>query len=296
MNTKILLHGIAAVLLATCNTQLTTCFAQGALTPPGAPAPSMKSLAQIEPRTPISLAPFTINQPGSYYLTTNLSVTSGDGITINANNVTVDLNGFTIASTASPVNGYGIQLAVAGGNTDVTIYNGHITGGTTNNGSGVISGSGFSTGIDLPAIFTQNCRVKDVSVSGCLNYGIFLGTGDGSSVESCSVNSTRYGIVADNVTHCSVRDGGNSGITATTASDCRAEISGGFGSFALSALTANNCAGICTGGGLGLSVPNGLAMGCYASSASGAAISAKIANSCVIGTGTVSIVNKYNMP
>ena len=46
-----------------------TAFPQGSLTPPGAPAPTMKSLDQIEARTPISSAPFTINASGSYYLT-----------------------------------------------------------------------------------------------------------------------------------------------------------------------------------------------------------------------------------
>ena len=54
----------AAVLFATFNPQLSTVFAQGSLTPPGAPAPTMKTLAQIEPRMPISSAPFTISVPG----------------------------------------------------------------------------------------------------------------------------------------------------------------------------------------------------------------------------------------
>ncbi len=44
--------------------------AQGPLAPPGAPAPTFKTLQQVEPRTPISALPFTISQPGSYYLTT----------------------------------------------------------------------------------------------------------------------------------------------------------------------------------------------------------------------------------
>ncbi|MEY4916965.1 MAG: hypothetical protein RL616_878 [Verrucomicrobiota bacterium] len=273
----------------------TSAFGQGALTPPGAPAPTMKSLDQVEARTPISSAPFTISQPGSYYLTANVSVTTGHAIIISTNNVTLDLCGFTISSTASSANGYGVALTVPGGNLDVTICNGHIKGGTTNNGSGVFSGPGFSSGIDLPGGFTQNCRVKDVSVSGCLTYGIFLGTGDSSSVESCSVRSTGYGITADTVTHCDVRDIGSSGITATSASDCRAEVTGNASAIALSAFTANNCAGICNGSGQGINVANGVAIGCYASS-SGAALLAKIANSCVIGNGTVSIVNKYNMP
>ena len=70
-------------------------LAQGSLTPPGAPAPTMKTLNQVEPRTPISSAPYTISQSGSYYLTTNLT-SSGHGIIITTNGVTLDLMGFTI--------------------------------------------------------------------------------------------------------------------------------------------------------------------------------------------------------
>ncbi len=51
--------------------------AQGGLTPPGAPAPTMMTLAQIEPRTPISSLPFAITNAGSYYLTTNLTGSVG---------------------------------------------------------------------------------------------------------------------------------------------------------------------------------------------------------------------------
>src|SRR5262249_30290848 len=76
-------------------------ISQGPLTPPGAPAPTMKTLDQIEARTPISSAPFTITNSGSYYLTTNLSVSTGNAITIATNGVTLDLNGFTISSTAA---------------------------------------------------------------------------------------------------------------------------------------------------------------------------------------------------
>lgn len=57
----------------------------------------MKSLDQIEPRTPISSLPFTITIPGSYYVTTNLTgVVNQNGISISADNVTIDLNGFTL--------------------------------------------------------------------------------------------------------------------------------------------------------------------------------------------------------
>jgi hypothetical protein len=78
----------------------------------------MKSLDQIQPRTPIFSAPFIITNSGSYYLTTNLTVSSGDAIDINVSGVTLDLNGFTISSTAPSATGYAIQLN--NGPSDVT--------------------------------------------------------------------------------------------------------------------------------------------------------------------------------
>jgi hypothetical protein len=79
-------------------------FGQGDLTPPGAPAPTMKTLTQVEPRTPIISLPFTASQPGSYYLTANLSSTAG-GIRITAADVTIDLNGFTITGPGAGSSG-----------------------------------------------------------------------------------------------------------------------------------------------------------------------------------------------
>jgi hypothetical protein len=104
----------------------------------------MVTLSQIEPRIPISSAPYTISQPGSYYLTANISVTNGSAITITANQVTLDLNGFTLSSTEASPTGTGILLA--GGDTDITILNGHIKGNVTYNGSSY-TGSGFANGI-----------------------------------------------------------------------------------------------------------------------------------------------------
>jgi hypothetical protein len=87
---------LVLTLFAAFNSQLSTAFAQGSLTPSGAPAPTMKTLAQIEPRTPVDAAhtpgdisdQFIINQPGSYYLTANIAGVSDEyGIGILTNSI-----------------------------------------------------------------------------------------------------------------------------------------------------------------------------------------------------------------
>jgi len=116
-----------------------TALAQGPLTPQGAPAPAMKSIDQIEPRTPISSLPFVISQPGSYYFTGNLEATpetfagGGSGaIEIEAANVTLDLNGFMLGSTAAVVNQSAISVAnFATPLRSIRIMNGTIRGTTT---------------------------------------------------------------------------------------------------------------------------------------------------------------------
>src|SRR5436190_21610576 len=119
-------------------------LAQGPLTPPGAPAPVMKTLdqldAKLEKRTPISSVPLTITAAGSYYLTGNLTVGTGNAITVAADQVTIDLNGFTISSTASPPSGTAVLLS--GARQDVTVRNGRIRGTTTFSG-GAFTPGGF---------------------------------------------------------------------------------------------------------------------------------------------------------
>jgi hypothetical protein len=98
-------------------------FAQGSLTPPGVPAPAMKTLEQIEPRTPISSLPYDITNSGSYFLTTNLTGISGtNGITIACGDVTLDLRGFTLLGVPGSLDG--IYVSSSYGN--VTVENGAI--------------------------------------------------------------------------------------------------------------------------------------------------------------------------
>jgi hypothetical protein len=117
-------------------------LAQGPLSPPGAPAPTMKTLSQVEPRTPISSLPFTITTSGSYYLTANLvSAAGANGITVQASGVTIDLHGFQLAGVAGSLNGVTVSSAQSG----LTIFGGAVTGwGGVGVNAGNASGSQFN--------------------------------------------------------------------------------------------------------------------------------------------------------
>ena len=306
-----------AAALGSLLTSIQPVLAQGSLTPPGAPGPTMKSLAQIEPRTPISSAPITLTNSGSYYLTTNLTVSGGTAaINILADGVTLDLNGFTLTSTQVGATVDGILLNGPGvvARHDITICNGHIVGGVTNDSSGVFSGPGFGSGITYFGYAPINVRVTGVSVSGCMEDGIYLYEGGATIVESCTVQTVgSSGIYADNVSHSSASNCGSQGIGSDSVSDC-VGICIGSGGTGISANMAINCYGQCTGAGgygmyvlytavncTGLGTTSGyglytaLANCCYGAAGSSAGIIAYAASSCYSGTSEI-ITYKYNMP
>src|SRR5262245_43726281 len=96
----------------------------GSLTPPAGPiAPTMKTLAEIEPRTPIgpTTTPggpnslYRITQPGSYYLTGNVQgVAAKAGIEIVASQVTIDMHGFELVGAAGSLAGIDMNNGGAG--------------------------------------------------------------------------------------------------------------------------------------------------------------------------------------
>jgi len=209
---------LALAALATLNSRLSTAFAQGIITPPGPPEPLMKTLDQIEPRTPISQAdvPKIITTPGSYVLTGNLQATAAgmDVITVQSDDVTLDLNGFTI-------HGAGIgasAIEIAGERQSIVIRNGTVRDFTApailgikgrnmqctrikafNAVAGIVVGEGSQvmdcqavnhsfSGIDLRG---PNCQVRNCIVTDA-NTGIL--TSDGARVEGCTVIGGSAGI------------------------------------------------------------------------------------------------------
>jgi hypothetical protein len=147
-------------------------FGQGALTPPGAPAPTMKTLTQVEPRTPISSLPYVISSAGSYYLTTNLVSPGGiPGITVAADHVTIDLRGFAIIGTGQFGGNYP-AITAPGPQVDLAVFNGSIT---------LWSGEGVS------AAFTKNSKLEELRVSTIGRSALHIG--DGSLVNECMVQS-----------------------------------------------------------------------------------------------------------
>jgi hypothetical protein len=268
---RIIQRNLAALaLLSAFSLQPSALLGQGSLTPPGAPAPTMKTADQIEPRTIVNAANtpgnannlFIITNSGSYYLTTNLVGVSGkNGIEIITNNVTLDLNGFALVGMSSSQNG----IAIPNAQTNITVRNGTISGW----GNFGVSSKSFSS---LNQVF-ERLNVSD-NLWGIVNEGA--------------------GVVRD----CNCENSFGNGIY------CRGGISGGI----ISGFTANNnggdgidmgsgtvsgCSVQNNGGGIWVE-PAGTVLGCFVANNGGSGIyvtggSKVIGNTCIgNNTGAVS--------
>ncbi len=203
-------------------------LAQGPLTPPGPPGETMKNLGQIEPRTPISSVPYIITQAGSYYLTTNLAAGSGqNGIEVQADDVTIDLAGFTLRGVGFST-GDGINQA----NTlrNLTVLNGNLVNWRANGKSGVSAGA--------------SARVVGVNASSNW-FGFTMGRG--SLLSQCSAQyNFNKGIVAGDgsmLSECLAQDNTGEGIRAgvgSTLASCVA-VSNYTGIYAYDGCTLTSC-------------------------------------------------------
>src|ERR1051325_32592 len=138
----------------------------------------MKTLSEIEPRIAVNATNtpgdatslFQITQPGSYYLTGNITgVVGKNGVAIAASGVTLDLNGFDLLGVAGSL--YGVRAPVQN-LTNIAVVNGSVRAW----------GEG---GVDLLSPYNPtNCRVADVLASG--NSGAGILAGGGSTLRNCS--------------------------------------------------------------------------------------------------------------
>jgi hypothetical protein len=129
-----------------------------------------------------------ITTGGSYYLTTNLvGVTSQDGITVQADNVTLDLNGFSLTGVAGSHSG----LVVSGAHNNLSVHNGVVQGWAS---KGIdAAGAGDSHFSDLRVANNAGGgmqlgsfdRASRCIVAGNGSVGVSVGTG--STVEGCTV-------------------------------------------------------------------------------------------------------------
>ncbi len=93
------------------------------VTPLGTPALLPLVSVGCDARTRIASLPYTISSPGSYVVAGALTGASGSsGITVAADDVTIDLNGFTLSGVAGSAHG------ISGAGQGVTVFGGTLRG------------------------------------------------------------------------------------------------------------------------------------------------------------------------
>ncbi len=224
--------------------------------PPGPVVSTHKTLSEVEPRIAINAintrgdanSTFKITQPGSYYLTGNITGEVGKhGIEIVASGVTVDLNGFDMVGVPG-MGAFNGVCATENNLTNIAVVNGSLR-------------SWGADGVDIGSWGERNCRVDRVLASGNADKGINVS--DGSTVTHCSAyNNAGIGIFAGNgstIANCTAYDNAGNGISSafgSTISNCTAYGNGGNGLSSSSGCTITSCTAY-DNDGSGISTSNG---------------------------------------
>ena len=210
----------------------------------------MKTLDQVEARIPVGATTtpgatdfeFIINQPGSYYLTGNVTTAKITGIRINAAGVTLDLNGFEIRNSTSGGGESGVEII----GPRCTVKNGRISKffyGVRNEASPFDTGAAGPTLLQLTLaenghatlIFTSGARIEGCTA---INNTLGMTVGSAALVRHCiaSGNSAAgpgFTVGAgSNIAHCTASNNAGRGIAAqsdVTIESCTAVGNGGDG-------------------------------------------------------------------
>ncbi len=195
----------------------------GPLNPPSGP---VSSTPGPEPRTVINSTntpgdgsnTFVISQPGSYYLDRNLVGQSGrNGIFINANDVSIDLMGFTLQGVPGSVDGITSPTTIR----NPSIRNGHIRGWGVD-------------GVSMLSIFIASGVFENLQCD--FNGAAGMRLPSGSVVTRCTAsNNTSVGInvaYGSAVSQCAAYENGSTGLSiagASTVIGCASASNGGAG-------------------------------------------------------------------
>jgi hypothetical protein len=203
----------------------------GPIAPTPGPEPRIAISATNTPGDADSL--YKITQPGSYYLTGNITgVVGKHGIEIAASGVTLDLSGFDLSGVANMGSFDGVNVSLAG-LTNIAVLNGSIR-------------NWGDEGLDLGTAAVTVSRIEGVSVRSNAGHGILAGTT--STVTDCTATSNGvHGISAgtnSHLTNCSATNNTSNGINATistTLIGCSASSNSGIGMVVGNGGTATNC-------------------------------------------------------